>query len=155
MSAHDNTKPAHGMHDAQAGQHGIAHGHDAHHGHGHDGHDGHDDDGAAHSTLKGYATGFILSVILTAIPFWLVMGNVFEKSSTTALVILGFAAVQIVVHMIYFLHMNTKSEGGWNMLALIFTLVVVVITLSGSLWVMFHMNANMMPMSTHEMKNMP
>ncbi|KQM80586.1 hypothetical protein ASE76_04740 [Xylophilus sp. Leaf220] len=142
------------MHDAQAGQHGIAHGHDVHHGdHGH-GH-GHDDDGAAHSTLKGYATGFILSVILTAIPFWLVMGNVFEKSSTTALVILGFAAVQIVVHMIYFLHMNTKSEGGWNMLALIFTLVVVVITLSGSLWVMFHMNANMMPMSTHEMKNMP
>ncbi len=152
MSAHDNTKPAHGMHDAHAGQHGTVHGHDAHHGdHGH----GHEDDGAAHSTLKGYATGFILSVILTAIPFWLVMGNVFEKSSTTALVILGFAAVQIVVHMIYFLHMNTKSEGGWNMLALIFTLVVVVITLSGSLWVMFHMNANMMPMSTHEMKNMP
>ena len=152
MSAHDNTKPAHGMHDHRAGQHGAAHDHDAHHGdHGHD----HEDDGAAHSTLKCYATGFILSVILTAIPFWLVMGNVFEKSSTTALVILGFAAVQIVVHMIYFLHMNTKSEGGWNMLALIFTLVVVVITLSGSLWVMFHMNANMMPMSTHEMKNMP
>ncbi len=154
MSAHDNTKPAHGMHDPHAGQHGAAHGHDAHHGdHGHR-HD-HEDDGAAHSTMKGYVTGFILSVILTAIPFWLVMGNVFEKSSTTALVILGFAAVQIVVHMIYFLHMNTKSEGGWNMLALIFTLVVVVITLSGSLWVMFHMNANMMPMSTHEMKNMP
>ncbi|MCS4510960.1 cytochrome o ubiquinol oxidase subunit IV [Xylophilus ampelinus] len=148
MSAHDNTKPAHGMHDAHAGRHG----HDAHDGdHGHD----HEDDGAAHSTLKGYVTGFILSVILTAIPFWLVMGNVFEKSSTTALVILGFAAVQIVVHMVYFLHMNTKSEGGWNMLALIFTLVVVVITLSGSLWVMFHMNANMMPMSAHEMKNMP
>ena len=153
MSAHDNTKPAHGMHDPRAGHHGAAHRHDDHHDgdHGHD----HDEEGAAHSTLKGYVTGFILSVILTAIPFWLVMGNVFEKSSTTALVILGFAAVQIVVHMVYFLHMNTRSEGGWNMLALIFTVVVVVITLSGSLWVMFHMNANMMPMSTHEMKNMP
>ena len=144
MSAHDNNPAAHGAHAA------AHHGHDDH-GHGH----GHEDEGAPHSTLKGYVTGFILSVILTAIPFWLVMGNVFEKSSTTALVILGFAAVQIVVHMVYFLHMNTKSEGGWNMLALIFTLVVVVITLSGSLWVMFHMNANMMPMSTHEMKNMP
>ena len=142
MSAHDNNPAAHGAHAA------------AHHGHDDHGHD-HEDEGAPHSTLKGYVTGFILSVILTAIPFWLVMGNVFEKSSTTALVILGFAAVQIVVHMVYFLHMNTKSEGGWNMLALIFTLVVVVITLSGSLWVMFHMNANMMPMSTHEMKNMP
>ena len=112
-------------------------------------------DGAAHSSLKGYAIGFILSVILTAIPFWLVMGKVFDKSSTTAIVVLAFAAVQIVVHMVYFLHMNTKSEGGWSMLALIFTVVLVVIMLSGSLWVMYHLNHNMMPMSVHEMKNMP
>ena len=54
--------------------------------------------------------------------------------------------MQIVVHMIYFLHMNTKSEGGWTMMALIFTIVLVVITLSGSLWVMNHLNSNMMPM---------
>jgi cytochrome o ubiquinol oxidase subunit 3 len=77
-----------------------------------------------HGTLKGYMTGFVLSVVLTAIPFWLVMGKVFDKQAgTTALVVMAFAAVQIVVHMIYFLHMNTKSEGGWTMLALIFTLV--------------------------------
>ena len=124
--------------------------HDAH-GHGHDEHD----DGASHSTFKGYMTGFVLSIVLTAIPFWLVMGKVFDKPATTALVVLAFAAVQIVVHMIYFLHMNTRSEGGWNMLALIFTIVLVVITLSGSLWVMYHLNHNMMPMSPHEMKNMP
>ena len=116
--------------------------------------DDHDHGDHAPSTLKGYTTGFILSVILTAIPFWLVMGQVFESSTTTALVILAFGAVQIVVHMIYFLHMNAKSEGGWNMLALIFTLVLVVITLAGSLWVMFHMNTNMMP-SVHDMRNMP
>ena len=120
-------------------------------------HDHHEDehDGASHSTLGGYATGFVLEVILTAIPFWLVMGKVFQNSSTTALVVLGFAAVQIVVHMVYFLHMNTKSEGGWTMLALVFTLMLVVITLSGSLWVMFHLNTNMMPMGLHDMANMP
>ncbi|CAN5276458.1 cytochrome o ubiquinol oxidase subunit IV [soil metagenome] len=121
----------------------------------HDHQDHHDDHGAPHSTFKGYMTGFVLAVILTAIPFWLVMGKVFDKSSTTAIVILAFAAVQIVVHMIYFLHMNSKSEGGWTMLALIFTLVLVVITLSGSLWVMYHLNHNMMPASTHDMRNMP
>ena len=123
-----------------------AHGHDE----AHDDHVGHDP-----STLKGYMTGFILSIILTAIPFWLVMGKVFEKPGTTALVILAFAAVQIVVHMIYFLHMNTRSEGGWTMLALIFTIVLVVITLSGSLWVMYHLNHNMMPPSMHDMRDMP
>ncbi|GKS88990.1 cytochrome o ubiquinol oxidase subunit IV [Acidovorax sp. SUPP2539] len=129
--------------------------HDGHHGHDdhHDHH--HEDDVASHGSMRDYVIGFVASVILTAIPFWLVMGKVFEQSSTTALVILGFAAVQIVVHMVYFLHMNTKSEGGWNMLALVFTVVLVVITLAGSLWVMFHLNHNMMPMSIHDMKNMP
>lgn len=122
----------------------------------------HEHDSHAHGSLKSYTIGFILSVVLTAIPFWIVMGKVFEKSSTTAFVVLAFAAVQIVVHMIYFLHMNTKSEGGWSMLALIFTIVIVVITLSGSIWVMYHMNSNMMPnmvdptqeMSGSDMANM-
>ncbi|SCK47140.1 cytochrome o ubiquinol oxidase operon protein cyoD [Variovorax sp. HW608] len=122
--------------------------------HGHDDH-GHDDGGAPHATFKGYMTGFVLSIILTAIPFWMVMGNVFEKPSTTALVILAFAAVQIVVHMVYFLHMDSKSQHGWTMLAFIFTVVLVVITLSGSLWVMFHMNNNMMPHMTTESHHKP
>lgn len=123
-------------------------------GHG-DGHHGHDDSGS-HSTLKGYMTGFILSVILTAIPFWIVMSGGLHSSGETALVILGIAAVQIVVHMIYFLHMNSKSEGGWTLLALIFTIVLVVITLSGSIWVMFHLNHNMMPaMMEQQIRNTP
>jgi cytochrome o ubiquinol oxidase operon protein cyoD len=129
--------------------------------HDHQQHDHHEhDDGHSHSTLKGYMTGFFLAVVLTAIPFWLVMGKVIPNSQTLAVVILTFAAIQIVVHMIYFLHMNTKSEGGWNMLALIFTLVLVVITLSGSIWVMFHLNSNRMPGMSHDMteqqvKNLP
>lgn len=118
-------------------------------------HDAHHDDEAGHGSLKGYVIGFVLSLVLTAIPFWLVMGKVFPSSSVTAIVILAFAAVQIVVHMVYFLHMNAKSEGGWTILALIFTLVLVVITLSGSLWVMYHLNHNMMPASMHEVRNMP
>ena len=123
----------------------------AHHdtaGHGH--HDQHDQH-VPHSTLKGYATGFVLALILTAIPFWLVMGKVFDSSSTAGLVLLGLAAVQIVVHMVYFLHMNTKVEGGWSMLAMLFTVMVVVIMLSGSIWVMYNMNHNMMPSMMTEM----
>ncbi|WP_394779069.1 cytochrome o ubiquinol oxidase subunit IV [Undibacterium sp.] len=127
------------------------------HGSSHDGH--HDHHGhmeADHGSLKSYTTGFILALILTAIPFWLVMGKVFDKSSTTGLVLLAFAAVQIVVHMIYFLHMNTRSEGGWTMLALLFTGMLVFIMLSGSLWVMYHLNHNMMPgMMPDDMGTMP
>jgi cytochrome o ubiquinol oxidase operon protein cyoD len=122
------------------------------HHHGHDDH-GHGDDGH-HGSLKDYAIGFILSVILTAIPFWLVMTKAFDKSSTTAIVILGFAAIQVIVHMVYFLHMNGKAEGGWSMQATVFTLVLLVIVLAGSIWVMYHMNINMMPSMGNEVHNM-
>ena len=115
---------------------------------------GHAHGGAAHGSLKGYLTGFVLSVILTAIPFWLVMSGAIDNKQATAIVIMAFAVVQIVVHMVFFLHMNTASEGGWSMLALIFTLILVVIVLTGSLWVMYHLNANMMP-GLHDMREMP
>ena len=133
-------------------KHQHDHGHDAHghdHGHGGHGHDDHEDVGY-HATVKGYLIGFLLSLILTAIPFFLVMTKSISSSAAMGIVLLGFAAVQIVVH---FLHMNSKVEGGWSMLSLIFTIAVVVIMLAGSIWVMFHLNSNMMPV--HDMRNMP
>ena len=111
--------------------------------------DHHAGDHAGHGSLRDYLVGFFLSAILTAIPFWLVMTGAITDRQATALVIMAFAIVQIVVHMIYFLHMNTRSENGWTFMALIFTIVIVVIALSGSLWVMYHLNHNMMPMSHH------
>lgn len=111
-----------------------AHGHEAHH-----------EADEPHSTFSGYMTGFVLSVILTAIPFWLVMAKVIADRNTAVLVLGGLAVIQILVHMVYFLHMNGKIEGGWTLLSSIFTVVFVAITIAGTLWVMFHMNTNMMP----------
>jgi cytochrome o ubiquinol oxidase operon protein cyoD len=90
--------------------------------------------------------GFVLSVILTAIPFWLVMTDLITHRSTGVLVLGALAAVQVIVHMVFFLHMNGKVEGGWTMLSTIFTIIVLAIAIAGTLWVMFHMNVNMMPM---------
>jgi len=122
----------------------------------HDDHDHDHHDGADHGSFKSYMIGFILSVLLTAVPFWLVMGEVLDNKTFTVLLIMGLGVIQIFVHMIYFLHMNTKSEGGWTFMALIFTVVVVMITLIGSLWVMYNMNKNMMPtMTIEQMRNLP
>jgi len=116
----------------------------------------HHDDLGYHATTQGYVIGFLLSVVLTAIPFWLVMGQVLPSPRMTAFVILAFAAVQMVVHMVYFLHMNAKVEGGWSMLALLFTVALVVIMLAGSIWVMYHLNTNMMPvLDPQTARNMP
>ena len=102
------------------------HGQEAAHPHGH--HDAHDHHGgAAHGSRREYWIGFILSVLLTAPAFGLVMTGVIADPRVTAGIVMALAMVQIVVHMIYFLHMNTKSENGWTMLALIFTAIIVLI----------------------------
>ncbi len=106
-----------------------------------------------HASMRDYAIGFVLSVILTAIPFWLVMAKPFAAGITVA-IIMAFAVTQIVVHMVYFLHMTPKAEGGWSMTALVFTIIVVLIMLAGSLWVMHHLNTNMMPMP-HDVRQIP
>ena len=113
--------------------------------HGHEGpQDHHHDHDEAHGSRRGYWIGFALSVVLTAIPFWLVMTMTLTKQAT-ALIIMAFAAVQMLVHIVFFLHMNRRAEGGWSTMALLFTVVIIGIALSGSLWVMYHMNSNMMP----------
>lgn len=120
---------------------------------GHDPHDHSHTSDHAHGSFRSYMVGFWLSAVLTAIPFYLVMSGVIENKQLTSVIIMAFAAAQIIVHMICFLHMNAKSESGWILMALIFTIIIVVITLSGSLWVMYHLNTNMM--IDHNMSQMP
>lgn len=103
-----------------------------------------------HVSRRGYLIGFLLSVVLTAIPFWLVMTGALDNQ-TTAIIIIAFAVVQILVHTVCFLHVNTRSESGWTLMAYAFTSVMVLIVIAGSLWIMYHLNTNMMPMTGAEM----
>lgn len=88
----------------------------------------------------------MLSILLTAIPFWLVMSGPQPAPGWMAALIFACAIVQIVVHVLRFLHLDTRSEGRWALLAFLFTTAIVNITIGGSVWVMYHLNTNMMPM---------
>ena len=57
---------------------------------------------------------------------------------------LMMAVIQIFVHLVYFLHMNTSSEERWNLIALAFTALIIAIVVVGSLWIMYNLNINMM-----------
>jgi len=103
-------------------------------------------EGHGHGSRRGYLIGFALSALLTALPFWLVMTGTLASATATAVAITLLAIVQIVVHTIFFLHVNTRAEGGWTLLALMFAAVMIVIVISGSLWIMYHLNSNLMPM---------
>ncbi|QNM82602.1 cytochrome o ubiquinol oxidase subunit IV [Sphingomonas sabuli] len=100
---------------------------------------------AGHGSKQSYLVGFGLSAVLTAIPFWLVMSGALGSPGWTAIAVILFAVLQILVHTTCFLHVNTQAEGGWSMIAYIFTAVILIITIAGSLWIMFHLNSNMMP----------
>jgi cytochrome o ubiquinol oxidase operon protein cyoD len=103
-----------------------------------------DHSGADHGSVGSYTVGFVLSVILTAVPFALIIMNVLP-AATAIPVCVGIGVVQIIVHLIYFLHMNIASSRSWNMVAFVFTIVIVSILVGGSLWVMYHLDTNMMP----------
>ncbi len=110
-----------------------------------------------HASFRGYMTGFVLAVILTAIPFWLVMGDVLANKTATIVAILVFGAVQIVVHVIYFLHMDAQAESGWTLMSFLFTATLILIMLSGSIWIMYHLHSNTHPQppTAAEVRNMP
>ncbi|WGS53395.1 cytochrome o ubiquinol oxidase subunit IV [Paraburkholderia sp. D15] len=106
-------------------------------------HSAHSAAGESHGSLGSYATGFILSVILTAAAFGLVLTGMLTGENAL-LAIAGLAFVQIVVHLVFFLHLNTSSEQRWNVMAFAFTVLTAVIVIGGTLWVMHNVSMHMM-----------
>ncbi|MCP1421042.1 MULTISPECIES: cytochrome o ubiquinol oxidase subunit IV [Pseudomonas] len=104
-------------------------------------HSHHDD--AGHGSYKSYAIGFILSVILTVIPFGLVMYPTLPKS-ITLLIVLAFAIVQVLVHLVYFLHLDRSAAQRNNVIAFVFAAIVIVLLVGLSLWIMFSIHTYMM-----------
>jgi len=98
-----------------------------------------------HFSLRGYLAGFAAAAVLTAIPFWLVIARPLASTAITAALLVILAVAQIMVHTFAFLHVNAKAQGGWTLVAYVFTAVLVVITIGGSMWIMHHLNLNMMP----------
>jgi len=99
--------------------------------------------GASRGSLKSYLTGFVLSLILTAIPFALVMSGALSASAALA-GIFSAGIVQILVHLHYFLHLDTSSAARWNVLAMIFTFLIMILFVGGTLWIMYTLNYRMM-----------
>ncbi len=99
--------------------------------------------GSSHGTVKSYLTGFVLSVILTVIPFALVMNPMLPKVATFWIVVV-FAVIQVIVHLIYFLHINTSPEQHWNLIALAFSVLIIGLLVVLSLWIMYNVHHNML-----------
>ena len=96
-----------------------------------------------HGSVKSYMIGFVLSIILTAIPFGLVMYPSLPKN-LTVLIVVAMAVIQVVVHLVYFLHMDRSKEQRSNVSTFLFTTMVIALLVGLSLWIMFSIHYEMM-----------
>jgi len=106
-----------------------------------EGHDSH----ASHGSVKSYLVGFVLCIVLTALSFGVVMtGALTGFAAVSAIVVL--CVLQLLVQLVFFLHMGTSPEQRENLSSFVFTVLIIAIIVGGSAWVLHNMNANMMPM---------
>ncbi|GAA4325916.1 cytochrome o ubiquinol oxidase subunit IV [Pigmentiphaga soli] len=99
---------------------------------------------AGHGGMGSYVVGFALSIALTAASFWLVMGGAVARGTALA-GLLALCVAQLLVQLIFFLHMGLSREQRDNLSAFLFTLLIIAIIVGGSAWVLHNMNAHMMP----------
>ncbi|MCT8001618.1 cytochrome o ubiquinol oxidase subunit IV [Sphingomonas sanguinis] len=98
--------------------------------------------------VRSYVVGLVAAAILTAASFALVqMDIVWAPAVPAALVALAIG--QMGVHLVFFLHITTGPDNTNNVLALLFGVLIVALVLLGSIWIMGHLNHNLMgPMAT-------
>ena len=104
--------------------------------------------GTPHDSLLSeslsYIIGLALALILTGVSFWVAStGVLWGPGVATGLVVLAIA--QMGVHLVFFLHITSGPDNTNNVLALAFGVLIVFLVMVGTIWIMAHMNANMMP----------
>lgn len=97
------------------------------------------------STYKSYISGFVFSLLLTLSAYILVTERLIANSGSLTVAVLCLAVLQLIIQLKFFLHLNFKEEGRWNVAFLVSAVSIVLLVVIGSLWIMSHLNYNMMP----------
>lgn len=92
--------------------------------------------------IMRYVIGFLGALALTSVAF-LIANQDNGNTWLAALIVLGLAFVQTVVQVYYFLHLGEESKPRWKIYSFLFTILIMIIIVVGSLWIMFNLNYNM------------
>jgi len=99
-----------------------------------------------HDLMIKYVIGFLLSLLITLGAYFFVTGHVFTGVGLS--LVLGILALSQAVTQLYlFLHLDNESRPRLKLLSLVFMLLILVIVVAGSLWIMYHLNYNMMELT--------
>jgi cytochrome o ubiquinol oxidase operon protein cyoD len=104
------------------------------------------DEDAPSGSMLSYTVGFLFALLLTGASFLVSQSQVlWEPGVPVGLAVLAIA--QMGVHLVFFFHLSSGPDNTNNVLALAFGVLIVALVVSGSLWIMWHLNMNMMPSS--------
>lgn len=96
--------------------------------------------GTGEKKLGSYIWGLVGCSILTLISFWAVISGQFAKWEIIVLIYVS-AIIQFLIQLIYFLRLNVQTkQGEYNVIALVFTMVILTSIIAGSLWIMWNLN---------------
>ena len=104
----------------------------------------HNASGASHGNVKQYSIGFVVSILLTIVPFYMAMHTEDFSRGAIMSTIAITAIAQVLVQLVFFLHMKTSSEQRWNLIAFVYTILCIAVLLIGSVWIMNYLHYNMM-----------
>lgn len=99
---------------------------------------------STNSHFKSYVWAFILSIVLTLAAYFFVVEKVFSPGILLG-VIIGLGVVQAFIQLVLFLHLGREGKPHWNTITFLFMLSILLIVVIGSLWIMNHLEYNMMP----------
>jgi cytochrome o ubiquinol oxidase operon protein cyoD len=94
--------------------------------------------------VRNYLIGLGLAALLTVASFWVASGTSLIYAPGVPMALAALAVGQMGVHLAFFLHITTGPDNTNNALALAFGALIVGIVIAGSLWIMYHLNTNMM-----------
>src|ERR1700678_2697812 len=94
--------------------------------------------------IRNYLIGLGVAAALTVGSFWVASGTSLVYTPGVPMALAAFAVAQVGVHLAFFLHITTGPDNTNNALALAFGALIIGIVIAGSLWIMYHLNANMM-----------
>ena len=97
---------------------------------------------AGKGAIRSYIAGFVISLVLTLLPYFMVTRKMFE-ADILIYSIMVFGVAQLLVQVIFFLHLSKKTRSHWNLIVFAFTFVIILFLVAGSLWIMHNLNRNM------------
>lgn len=98
-----------------------------------------------HGTMQSYVIGFVLSLVFTAIPYYLVVNKTVTGNSLLA-TILTFALLQMFIQVFFFLHLGRGPKPLYNVAFFVSTVGIILAVVGGSIFIMNNLRYNMAPM---------